>query len=257
MIYHHGLPVIPADTRERTRFYPRQDLLPDDLKQDQDYVRTKLRRHNRMLHGYGVLFGLKASPLTDDEARGLLDRGEVTSDEIGKTAGYWNWLKVEPGYALSPVGTEVFLPQPVYVSLDREQDGTLVTRPGPCRGRNGANKKQRGRAVLHLVVEPSECETRPVRAVLSPCGDHPDGVEWSRIADAWVFRLVTKPPDRPYGDTVDPLRLACGQASRDHVFVARLSFEEGYLKGENPLADEREFFKALLPLPATHGGTIA
>ena len=36
---------------ERTRFFPRQLVTPDDLTQDQIYFRDTHRRHNRMLHG--------------------------------------------------------------------------------------------------------------------------------------------------------------------------------------------------------------
>jgi hypothetical protein len=42
---------------ERTRFYPRQLVGPDELTQDQAWVRDKLRRHNRLLHGWGVVCG--------------------------------------------------------------------------------------------------------------------------------------------------------------------------------------------------------
>jgi hypothetical protein len=42
---------------ERTRFFPRQLVAPDDLTQDQVYFREKLRRPNRFLHGWGIVCG--------------------------------------------------------------------------------------------------------------------------------------------------------------------------------------------------------
>ena len=36
---------------ERTRFFARMLVGPDELTQDQTWVRDKLRRHNRLLHG--------------------------------------------------------------------------------------------------------------------------------------------------------------------------------------------------------------
>ncbi len=42
---------------ERVRYFPRQMITPADLTQAQDYMRAKLRRHNRMLHGWGVVCG--------------------------------------------------------------------------------------------------------------------------------------------------------------------------------------------------------
>src|SRR5437016_14212112 len=51
----------PAAALERTRFFPRQLITPDDLTQDQIYFREKSRRHNRMLHGWGVVCGVGVS----------------------------------------------------------------------------------------------------------------------------------------------------------------------------------------------------
>ena len=52
---------------ERTRFFARQLVTPDDLTQDQIYFREKHRRHNRMLHGWGIVCGacvLRAAAVT-------------------------------------------------------------------------------------------------------------------------------------------------------------------------------------------------
>ncbi|PYV22134.1 MAG: hypothetical protein DMG27_18945 [Acidobacteria bacterium] len=49
-------PISPCDTSiaERPRYFPRQLITPDDVTLEQDYFRNKLRRHNRLLHGWGV-----------------------------------------------------------------------------------------------------------------------------------------------------------------------------------------------------------
>ena len=43
----------------RTRFFPGQLVGPADFTQDQRYFREKHRRHNRMLHGWGVVCGVE------------------------------------------------------------------------------------------------------------------------------------------------------------------------------------------------------
>ena len=55
-----------AASLERVRYFPGQLLTPDDLTADQDHVRAKLRRHNLLLHGWGVVCGagVRAAPRT-------------------------------------------------------------------------------------------------------------------------------------------------------------------------------------------------
>ena len=48
---------LPLSGLERTRFFSRQLVAPEDLTQDQLYFREKSRRHNRMLHGWGIVCG--------------------------------------------------------------------------------------------------------------------------------------------------------------------------------------------------------
>ena len=76
-------------TIERTRYFTGQLLGEADLAQEQLYFREKLRRHNRMLHGWGIVSGL-------DVRAGPAD-GELT---------------VEPGYALDRYGDEIVVRTP-------------------------------------------------------------------------------------------------------------------------------------------------
>ena len=40
----------PTSARNRVRYFPRQLLTADDMRTEQEYLREKLRRHNRLLH---------------------------------------------------------------------------------------------------------------------------------------------------------------------------------------------------------------
>ena len=45
----------------RPHFFSGRLITADDLKQQQDYNREKLKRHNRSLHGFGIVSGLKVT----------------------------------------------------------------------------------------------------------------------------------------------------------------------------------------------------
>src|SRR5215204_3952308 len=52
-----------ADPRilKRPNFFSGKLLTAEDLSQEQGYVLDKFRRHNRTLHGFGIISGLKVS----------------------------------------------------------------------------------------------------------------------------------------------------------------------------------------------------
>src|SRR5436190_3870969 len=87
-----GLPSL-----ERTRFFARQLVGPDDLTQDQLYFREKARRHNRMLHGWGVVCGARVR------------QGDGDCEVV-----------IEPGYVLGPYGDEILIDHEVTVDVCKE-----------------------------------------------------------------------------------------------------------------------------------------
>lgn len=50
---------------KRNRFFAGRLLTAEDLKLEQEYLREKQKRHNRYLHGFGVVFGLEVSVTGD------------------------------------------------------------------------------------------------------------------------------------------------------------------------------------------------
>jgi hypothetical protein len=73
---------------ERPRYFAGRLLTPEDLADEQDYFRERLRRHNRLLHGWGIVSGLEVEPA-----------GSCT-------------VTISPGYALDPSGEEIVVPEP-------------------------------------------------------------------------------------------------------------------------------------------------
>src|SRR4051812_8422797 len=97
-----------AGSLERARYFARQLLSADDLTADQQYLQARLRRHNRLLHGWGVVCGagVRAVPSKD-----------------------WT-VVVEPGYLHGPQGDDMLIDECVEVDLTRQGlDGNAAS---PC-----------------------------------------------------------------------------------------------------------------------------
>src|SRR5215831_239089 len=88
---------LTSSTTERVRFFPRQLLTADDLTQDQAYFRARMRRHNQMLHGWGVVCGATVRATTTE----------------------WT-VTIDPGYVLGPQGDEIVIDSTVVVDLSRQ-----------------------------------------------------------------------------------------------------------------------------------------
>ena len=89
---------------ERPRYFFGQVIGVDDLELEQLYHREKAHRHNRLLHGWGIVRGLEVHAST-------LGSGEVT---------------ISPGYALDRRGEEVVVSRSVSVDLSGHAAGASV-----------------------------------------------------------------------------------------------------------------------------------
>jgi hypothetical protein len=153
-------------TVERVRYFAGQLLDEDDLAQEQLYFREKVRRHNRMLHGWGIVNGLKVVS------------GRADSE-----------LTIEPGYALDRFGDEIVVTDAVIVDLlGEDQDGNAV---GPCPqvDDHERTRVQKGRSAerpLYLAIRYAECAVRPVSVV--------EAEEYSRTRESFVVKLLTNLP---------------------------------------------------------------
>ena len=74
----------PENQLKRVKYQHGMVLTAEDLTAEQEYLLRKQQRHNRYLHGWGVVFGLSVS---------------VVDDEV----------IVEPGMAIDCAGNEIFL----------------------------------------------------------------------------------------------------------------------------------------------------
>jgi hypothetical protein len=158
-----------ADTSERVRYFPRQLLTAEDMRVEQEYFREKQRRHNRFLHGWGVVCGLEVKP---DPARGALA------------------VTICPGYALGPCGDEIYVPDPIPYDI-----GECVRPPAaPCAPRASAVGAVAATPTSLLVaIRYAECPTRPLRTTPAGCGCDDTACEYSRIRDGYAVQCRPLP----------------------------------------------------------------
>jgi len=165
----HSLRESPG--RERVRYFSRQLITADDLTTEQEHFREKLRRHNRLLHGWGVVCGL-----------------EVTADP--KPDAPWR-VHVSEGYALGPYGDEIYVAESVCLDLARcgpQSD------PDPCEPTVSRPRPSAADLTLYVAIRYVDCPTRPVRVSPSGCGCEEAVCEYTRIRDSFEINCLIEAP---------------------------------------------------------------
>jgi hypothetical protein len=156
-------------TLERPRYFKGGLITAEDLTQDQLYNREKARRHNRLLHGWGIVRGLELA-------------GAGGSD-----------VTVSPGYALDRRGEEIVVEDEVTLDLAGKPHGkplfvvvrhdeTLV-RPVPIPGGQEFSRIRDGFCFEALAALPQSHEPWVILGdvVLGPRGRIAIGTEHRRL----------------------------------------------------------------------------
>ncbi|HKJ92857.1 MAG TPA: hypothetical protein VJ957_06800 [Longimicrobiales bacterium] len=162
----------------------------DEFVQEQTYLLAKHRLHNRALHGYGTVWGLKVD-VPDD-----VDPPEV---------------RVAPGLALSPAGYEICVPTVMCAKL-----GDWLTRNGDAL--EAAYGPPPFDLALCVVLCYRECKTDVVPLPGEPCRTEAETRAASRIQDSFELKLclhddvILSPPagaegDLEYCDCAEPSSL--------------------------------------------------
>jgi hypothetical protein len=163
----------------RPRYLPRMTVTAADLTADQDYFRERLRRHNRLLHGCGVICGLFVN---------LGMRGTETA------------LSIAPGAAISALGDEIEVPEAVVIGVSDFcfMTGTDASRrvqaAWPPPGHDPCPDDALTHEIYYLGVCARELERSP-RATLRGRCNETTLCESSRLQDSYQFVLL---------DSIDP-----------------------------------------------------
>jgi hypothetical protein len=156
---------------ERTRFFFGRLLQADDFTLEQQYFLEKQRRHNRALHGWGIASGLG-----------------VEKDE-------GCFVVISSGYALSPLGDEIVVAEPVRFDICGE-------------------RRLRDEETAYLAIRYAEHAVRPIPTAASE-GDE-SATEHSRIREGFELRVLTELPST---DEVEWVVLADVVAARGELSV--------------------------------------
>src|SRR5512134_2795247 len=79
------------------RYFSRQLITADDMRAEQEYFREKMRRHNRYLHGWGIVCGCEVRAAPDEQHP-------------------WQ-VEILPRYVITPRGHEILIPNVVTFDL--------------------------------------------------------------------------------------------------------------------------------------------
>jgi hypothetical protein len=91
----------------RNRYFYGKLMSVDDFTLEQEYVRGKGRRHNLLLHGVGIAWGLEVT----------VEPGPTTGDQV----------VVSPGLAIGPTGEELLVCEPITIALGPIRSPSYVT----------------------------------------------------------------------------------------------------------------------------------
>lgn len=187
----------PGPASQRPRYFPRQVVTPTELNLANQYFMERMRRHNRMLHGWGVVCGA------------LVCRAAAAD---GSGPDPWK-ISISPGYVLDPLGNEIAIDE--HCVLDVRTEGVTVMPDDPageiddpwCADAPAASRT----GTQWVAVRYEEGLTRPVRIEPSGCGCSGTACEYSRWHDGYRVGFLPDCPPSHRGDPPLPDELTTGQ----------------------------------------------
>lgn len=162
--------IINLDPFKRVNYTYGMVLGVDEFLQEELYLLSKQRHHNRLLHGYGTVCGLAVSL-----------RDTADGPEVG----------VRSGVAVDPAGREVRVPQDQCTLLNP----WLNNNKDKVRDALTGSPPVSGPMSLYLTLCYEECKTDAVPLPSGPCQSFEETTAPSRVADSFVLRLDANPPE--------------------------------------------------------------
>jgi hypothetical protein len=177
---------------ERPRYYARQLITDEIMRLEQRYFIDRMRRHNRMMHGWGVVCGANVCP-----------------NPVSRTtdSGYRPWeVLVQPGYILGPYGDEIIIDCERIVDL--RTSGVSGVTGDPCVELvdpwcSDVFMPRDPTAPLFIAVKYKECQTRPVRVQPVGCGCDDTQCENSRLRDGYEIAILPYCPEPHVANPVE------------------------------------------------------
>ena len=160
---------------ERPRFFVRQLITPDDLTLGQEYLRNKMRRHNRYLHGWGVVCGTRV--------------------DVPASKAAW-MVVIRKGYILGPFGDEIVIEKDLCFDLRKTCSTPESSDPcGDSSPAGGVFPEQGRGGKWWVAVRYKELPSRPVRVQPVGCGCDDTQCEYSRWLDGYEVCTLDHCPE--------------------------------------------------------------
>lgn len=185
-----------ATGRLRPRWFGGQLVGPEDLAQTGVWLLERMRRHNRLLHGWGVVCGVTVRTVRYGDG------------------GRLPWLlDVSPGYVLGPYGDEIVVDHKIRVDVRDSLPGGADGCPPPSDPWCAPVRERRepGRT-YYLAVRYEECLTAPVAA--AGCGCEDTACEYSRVREGFALGVLDTLPDVYVNGEDDSRQETTGCSSR-------------------------------------------
>jgi hypothetical protein len=158
---------------ERNRYFTGKYLTARDFADEQAYFLSRHRLHNRLLHGWGIVCGLKVVQHPDPDCRK-------------------RWVVVLPGAALDCCGRELILKCEEPVQLEwptGEGEHTEQYTPRP-RAQQAPDDDEEERERFLLVMRYVEEQTEEVPVLYNEGTCDPKRKEANRIRESVTFELI-------------------------------------------------------------------
>jgi hypothetical protein len=170
---------------ERPRYYPRQLITPTELNLEASYFLDRMRWHNRLLHGWGVVCGALVCRVPDP------------------AGGAQPWkVRICPGHALDQYGNPIGIRAERIVDL--RSGGVVVSGDDPAGELSDpwCNEvwTEPTAGTIVVAVKYNQGMARPVRAQPAGCSCDETSCEYSRWCDGYQVGLLDSCPPSHLGD---------------------------------------------------------
>lgn len=170
---------------QRPRYYARQLVTPAELNLEAGYFLDRLRRHNRLLHGWGVICGALVCRVVSTDG----------------SAQPWK-VKITPGHLIDPYGNEIGIFTERIVDL--RSGGVVVGEQDPAGELSDPWCSDVWTApaagTVWVAVKYSQVMARPVRIPPAGCSCDDSTCEYSRWCDGYQVGLLDRCPPSHMGD---------------------------------------------------------
>jgi hypothetical protein len=168
-----GCPACETDAFARNAWFDGKVITAVDLVAEQDYFLTKHRRHDRLLHGWGVVCGLRVRQHPNPACRS-------------------QYVVIEPGSAIDCCGREVRVDQPTLFDYRTAYVAAYQAANGP-NAQPGAGAHR-----VEIVLRYQECPAEPVPVLFQGCAPAGESCLPNRVVEGFdLGLLLNRPPPDP------------------------------------------------------------